>query len=107
MYEFVPKQGDKAVVKRGSAGLLDAADPEGFLTYDRLVKDFGMTASIFAVTSAASECVGSNSAQLVATSRDLRDFISVHSILLLQGSGCGFHHVVIVPANTRCPAGFY
>lgn len=46
LYEFVPKQGDKAVVKRGSAGLLDAADPEGFLTYDRLVKDFGMTASI-------------------------------------------------------------
>ena len=30
LYEFVPKQGDKAVVKRGSAGLLDAADPEVF-----------------------------------------------------------------------------
>ena len=46
LYDFVPKQGDHAVVKRGSAKLLDAANPESFLTYDELVSEFGMIADI-------------------------------------------------------------
>ena len=41
LYDVVPKQGDKAVVKRGAAKLLDAADPAGLLTLDDLVQDFG------------------------------------------------------------------
>lgn len=40
-YDVVPKQGDKAVVKRGSGKLLDAADPTSLLTLDNLVKEFG------------------------------------------------------------------
>lgn len=46
LYEFVPKQGDGAVVKRGAAGLLDAAAPDAFLTYDVLVDQFGMKAEL-------------------------------------------------------------
>jgi len=42
MYEVVPKQGDKAVVKRGSGKLLDAADPTSTLTLDDLVREFGL-----------------------------------------------------------------
>lgn len=41
LYDVVPKQGDKAVVKRGATKLLDAADPAGTLTLDALVQDFG------------------------------------------------------------------
>jgi len=46
LYDFVPKQGDHAVVKRGSAGLLDAARPDEFLTYDKLKQQFGLIAPI-------------------------------------------------------------
>ena len=42
MYEAVPKQGDKAVVKRGSRKLLDAADPEAVLTMADLANEFGL-----------------------------------------------------------------
>ena len=44
MYEMVPKTGEGAVVKRGSAKLLDAAGPDELLTYDKLVKEFGLLA---------------------------------------------------------------
>jgi superfamily I DNA/RNA helicase len=40
-YETVPKQGDKAVVKRGSRKLLDAADPSSTLTLADLIREFG------------------------------------------------------------------
>ena len=43
-YAHVRKQGDGAVVKRGAAGLLDAASPDEFLTHDKLVKEYGMKA---------------------------------------------------------------
>ena len=46
MYEMVPKTGKGAVVKRGSAKLLDAAGPDELLTYDKLVKEFGLLAPI-------------------------------------------------------------
>lgn len=46
LYDFVPKQGDHAVVRRGSAGLLDAAPPDSFLRYDQLVQEFGLIAPI-------------------------------------------------------------
>ena len=46
MYASVPKQGDYAVVKRGSARLLDAADPEAMLDYETLVRDYGMIAPL-------------------------------------------------------------
>jgi len=42
LYECVPKQGDRAVVKRGAAKLLDAADPEAKLTMEDLVREFGL-----------------------------------------------------------------
>lgn len=42
LYELVPKQGDRAVIKRGSAKLLEAADPEGTLTMTELHKEFGL-----------------------------------------------------------------
>ena len=44
MYDNVPKQGDNAVVKRGSAKLLDAIDPSEYLTYDTLVEKCGLIA---------------------------------------------------------------
>ena len=44
MYDNVPKQGDKAVVKRGAAKLLDAIDPSEYLTYDTLVEKCGLIA---------------------------------------------------------------
>jgi len=47
MYASVPKQGDYAVVKRGSARLLDAADPEAMLDYETLVRDYGMIAPLY------------------------------------------------------------
>ena len=46
MYEVVPKTGEDAVVKRGSMKLLEAAGSEELLTYDTLVKEFGLLASI-------------------------------------------------------------
>lgn len=45
-YEFVPKMGEHAVVRRGATKLLDAADPEQLLTYDALVREFGLIAPI-------------------------------------------------------------
>lgn len=44
-YSVVPKQGQNAVVKRGAGTLLDNTDPQGELTLDELIKDFGMLAS--------------------------------------------------------------
>ena len=46
MYEMVPKVGKGAVVKRGSMKLLDAAGPDELLTYDKLVREFGLLAPI-------------------------------------------------------------
>ena len=46
MYEIVPKTGKGAVVKRGSMKLLEAAGSEELLTYDTLVKEFGLLAPI-------------------------------------------------------------
>ena len=43
-YETVPKQGDFAVVKRGSGKLLDAVPPDGLLTYEELLGEFGLVA---------------------------------------------------------------
>tara|TARA_R110000803_G_scaffold75918_2_gene140269 strand:+ start:3211 stop:4749 length:1539 start_codon:yes stop_codon:yes gene_type:complete len=43
-YKHVRKQGDGAVVKRGAAGLLEAANPEAFLTWDNLSLQYGMKA---------------------------------------------------------------
>lgn len=43
-YAHVRKQGDGAVVKRGSADLLNAAQPDSFLTHEQLVREFGMIA---------------------------------------------------------------
>ena len=42
LYEVVPKQGDRAVVKRGSGKLLDAADPMSMLSMDDLYNEFGL-----------------------------------------------------------------
>lgn len=42
LYEVVPKQGDRAVVRRGSSKLLDAADPMGLLSMDDLHREFGL-----------------------------------------------------------------
>ena len=42
MYEAVPKQGDKAVVKRGAKKLLEAADPDAMLTMVDLSNEFGL-----------------------------------------------------------------
>jgi len=46
MYALAPKQGDGAVVKRGSSRLLEDADPELQLDYDTLVRDFGLIAPL-------------------------------------------------------------
>jgi len=46
LYDNVPKQGDYAVVKRGSKKLLEAASPDAMLTYDMLVAEFGMKAPL-------------------------------------------------------------
>ena len=43
-YKHVRKQGDGAVVKRGSAGLLEAASPDEFLTWDKLATMYGLKA---------------------------------------------------------------
>ena len=46
LYEVVPKTGENAVVRRGSMKLLEAAGSEELLTYDALVKEFGLLAPI-------------------------------------------------------------
>jgi len=43
-YDHVRKQGDGAVVKRGSKSLLDSVSPDAYLTYERLVAEFNMLA---------------------------------------------------------------
>ena len=43
-YKTVPKIGENPVVKRGSAKLLDAADPEQPLTWEELASDYGLLA---------------------------------------------------------------
>ena len=45
LYEAVPKMGAFAAVRRGATTLLDAAGSEDLLTYDMLVKEFGLIAS--------------------------------------------------------------
>ena len=45
-YKAVPKTKDKAIVARGSASLLDMLAPDANVTYDDLVKDFGMLAPL-------------------------------------------------------------
>ena len=42
LYEVVPKQGDRAVVRRGSSKLLDAADPMAMLSMEDLHREFGL-----------------------------------------------------------------
>jgi superfamily I DNA/RNA helicase len=42
LYEVVPKQGDRAVIRRGASKLLDAADPMSLLSMDDLVREFGL-----------------------------------------------------------------
>jgi len=42
LYEVVPKQGDRAVVKRGAGKLLDAADPLARLKMEDLQREFGL-----------------------------------------------------------------
>ena len=44
LYEAVPKMGAFAAVRRGATTLLDAAGSEDLLTYDMLVKEFGLIA---------------------------------------------------------------
>jgi hypothetical protein len=44
LYEAVPKMGEYAAVRRGATKLLDAAGTEDLLTYDMLVKEFGLIA---------------------------------------------------------------
>lgn len=45
-YKAVPKRGEKAVLKHGAIKLLEAADPEGVLSYDNLQQEFGLIAPI-------------------------------------------------------------
>ena len=42
LYDQVPKQGDKAVVKRGAAKLFDAAAPDQMFTMEDLRRDYGL-----------------------------------------------------------------
>jgi superfamily I DNA/RNA helicase len=44
LYSHVRKQGDGAVVSRGSSGLLDSASPDSYLTHEKLVNEYGMKA---------------------------------------------------------------
>lgn len=46
LYEQVPKQGDKAVVRRGSSKLLEALDPEDSLTIQDLMSDYGLLVNV-------------------------------------------------------------
>ena len=46
LYKNVSKQGDKATVKRGASKLLEAADPEDYYTYERLVEEYGLIAPL-------------------------------------------------------------
>lgn len=45
LYDLVPKQGDKAVVRRGAAKLLDSVTTGETLCMDDLVREFGMLGS--------------------------------------------------------------
>jgi superfamily I DNA/RNA helicase len=44
MYTYMPKQGDRALLKRGSAKTFDAVDPQGSHNYDNLVAEHGLLA---------------------------------------------------------------
>lgn len=44
LYKNAPKQGDRAVVKRGASKLLEAADPEDMFYYEDLVEHYGLIA---------------------------------------------------------------
>lgn len=44
LYQNLPKQGDKAAVRRGAAALLDAADPQRGYRYEDLVFSYGLVA---------------------------------------------------------------
>lgn len=45
LYRQVPKQGPRAVVKRGSIKTFDAVDPQSVFTYEQLVRDHGLIAA--------------------------------------------------------------
>ena len=42
LYENVPKQGPRSVVKRGASSLLDAAAPGELFTFDSLIRNYGL-----------------------------------------------------------------
>lgn len=42
MYEFMPKQGERAMLKRGAAKTFDTVDPQGFHNLDNLVAEHGV-----------------------------------------------------------------
>lgn len=44
LYEFMPKQGPRAGVRRGSSALLDSADPQRAYSYEDLVFGYGLIA---------------------------------------------------------------
>jgi superfamily I DNA/RNA helicase len=44
MYTYMPKQGDRALLKRGAAKTFDAVDPQGSHNYDNLVAEHGLLA---------------------------------------------------------------
>ena len=44
LYRIVPKQGENAVIKRGSAKTLEYVDPEAMLSYEDLVEHHGLIA---------------------------------------------------------------
>jgi hypothetical protein len=44
MYTYMPKQGDRALLKRGATKTFDAVDPQGSHNYDNLVAEHGLLA---------------------------------------------------------------
>jgi len=44
LYTFMPKQGERALLKRAASKTFDAVDPQGFHNYDNLVAEHGMIA---------------------------------------------------------------
>lgn len=46
MYDLMPKQGEKALLKRGAKKTFDTVDPEGLYGYEELVAHHGLLASI-------------------------------------------------------------
>jgi superfamily I DNA/RNA helicase len=44
LYTFMPKQGDKALLKRAASKTFDAVDPQGYHNFDNLVAEHGLLA---------------------------------------------------------------